>query len=81
MTCPHCVASSGAEPCHYNAAFRLGLRVPPMQGSGDHRLRVTLVTLVHWDHIGPLTGLVEAEDIDGSPIARWSPDTHHHVGL
>lgn len=61
MTCPHCAASSGAEPCHFDAAFRLGLQVPQMQGGaggGDHRLRVTLVTLEHRDRIGPLTGLV-----------------------
>ncbi|KAK9518149.1 hypothetical protein VZT92_023464 [Zoarces viviparus] len=49
--------------------FRLGLRVPwreGITGSG-----VALVTLEHQDRTGPLTGRVEAEDIDGSPIARW----------
>lgn len=81
MTCPHCVdcvASGGAKPRHYNAAFRLGPRVPQW-GGGDHRLWDVLVTPEHHSRIGPLTGLVEAEDIDGSPIARWPLDTHHHV--
>jgi len=81
MTCPLCVASSGAELCHYDVAFRLGLQVPAIQGSRDHRLWVTLVTLEDWDCTGPLTGLMEGEDIAGSPTARWPPDTHHHVGL
>lgn len=50
-------------------------------GGGHHRLRVTLVTLEDRDRTGSLTGLVEGEDVEGSPIARWWPDTHHHVGL
>lgn len=81
MTCPHCVASSSAEPCHCDATFRLGLRVPPLQEKGDHRLRITLVTLGDWGCSGALTGLVEGKDIEGSPIAPLPPDTHHHVGL
>lgn len=73
MTCPLCVASSGAELCCWDAAFRLGPQVPPLLGSRDHKLPVTLVTLEDWDRTGPLTGLVEGKDIVGSPIARWTP--------
>ncbi|CAB1430587.1 unnamed protein product [Pleuronectes platessa] len=47
----------------------------------DRKLRVAPVTPEDQDCSGPLTGLVVEEDIEGSPIARWSPDTHHHVGL
>ncbi len=70
MTCPLCVASSGAGPRRVNAALRLGLH---------HRLWVTLVTLMQRDRIGSLTGLVWEVDTEGSPIAYWPPDTHHHV--
>lgn len=43
------------------------------EGGEDHRLRVSLVTLEHCDRFGHVTGLVQAEDVEGSPIACWPP--------
>lgn len=92
------MASSGAQPWHCDAAFRLG----PASGTdakgggscggsgggGSSKewggIAGSGSLLSHWrtgDRTGSLTGLVEGEDIEGSPIAHWCPDTHHHVGL
>lgn len=77
MTCPHCVASSSVEPCHCDATFRLGLRVPPMQERGGSEAPD------HACHTGGLELYSGGSDRSGGgeghrgesnrPLAPWHP--------
>lgn len=64
-----------AEPLPLRCCFQIRPASATNAGEGeeDHRLRVSLVTLEHRDRFGRVTGLVQAEDIEGSPIACWPP--------
>lgn len=75
MTCPHCVASSGAEPCHCDAAFRLGLRVPPMQGRGGSQAPGhschTVAPGSYW--ASDRSGVGGHKGESNRPLAPWHP--------
>lgn len=82
MTRPRCVASSGAEPCHSDAPFRLGERVPLMRGGAESQAPG------HSCHTGA-PGLYWASDRSGvggghrgesnRPLAPWHPPPRRPV--